>query len=160
MSPLSPSRVVALLFARRVAGPAAWAIAALRVAAGVIFASFSLGKFRRHEAEVGAFEEYGIPIADVMVYVVGTLELVAGALLIMGLLTRPAALAMAGNMVVALATAGRIEPSFVHTALPPLLIVVMALLLWGGPGRLGADGRLEPAAAGWAYRSGRAGPPA
>ena len=53
----------------------------MRLAAGVTFLGFSLGKFIRHDAERGAFERYGIPFPDGATYLIGGLELVGGAAL-------------------------------------------------------------------------------
>lgn len=111
----------------------------LRIAAGVVFVSYSLGKFRRHDAEADAFDRYGIPFPEVTVYLIGMLELVGGVLLILGLATRPVALALLGNMIGALATAGRIEPNVNHVALPIVLIVILAVLVRSGAGRFSCD---------------------
>lgn len=111
----------------------------LRIVAGVVFVSYSLGKFRRHDAEVAAFDRYGIPFPDATVYLIGTLELVGGVLLIVGLLTRPVALALLGNMIGALSTAGRIEPNVNHVALPIVLIIILAVLVRTGAGRFSCD---------------------
>lgn len=114
----------------------------VRVAAGLVFVAFSTGKYRRHDAEVAAFERYGIPVPDVTTYLVGTLEFACGALLVAGLLTRPAALALAANMVGAIATAGRLDPSAVHTVLAPALLIAMLYLVWAGGGRGSLDSRI------------------
>ncbi len=115
----------------------------LRGAAGAVFVAYSLGKFRRHDAEAGAFDRYGIPWPDVTVYAIGTIELVGGLLLIAGLATRPVAVALIGNMFGALATAGRIEPNVNHVALPIVLVLVLVALVWTGGGRFSVDGRLS-----------------
>lgn len=113
----------------------------VRVAAGATIAAFGVGKFTRHAAEAGAFEEYGIPFPELMTYVVGVLELGGGLLLVAGVLTRPVALALAGNFTVAILTAGRIEGGPVHLILAPALLACMLFLLWAGPGRLSLGGR-------------------
>ncbi len=111
----------------------------LRLAAGVLFVSYSLGKFRRHDSEANAFDRYGIPFPDVTVYLIGTLEFVGGLLLIVGLLTRPIAVALIGNMIGALSTAGRIEPNFNHVGLPIVLVIILVVLVWTGAGRFSVD---------------------
>lgn len=75
----------------RLDGAAAWATTIVRVATGALFVLFSLGKFVDHMRESADFDRYGVPVPDVATYVVGTLELVGGLLLVVGLLTRPAA---------------------------------------------------------------------
>ena len=112
---------------------------ALRVAAGLVFVSFSVGKFTRHAAEAGAFERYGIPFADATVYLVGLLELIGGLMLILGVATRLAALGLAVNMAVAVATAGRIDGGAVHLGLAPLLLLAMLVLVWTGAGARSLD---------------------
>ena len=114
----------------------------LRLAAGVVFVAFSVGKFTRYDAESGAFDRYGIPFPEVTTYLVGVLELTGGLLLIVGLLTRPVALALAGNMIGAIATAGRIDGGPVHLGLAPALLVAMLVLLRTGAGARSLDTRV------------------
>lgn len=123
---------------------ALWPLVA-RVVAGLVFFSFSFGKFTRHQAEVDAFDRYGIPAADAAVYLVGVLEFVGGLMLIAGLGTRLAALGLAGNMIGAIATAGRIDGGVVHLGLAPALLVTMLVLVWAGAGARSVDRRLSPA---------------
>ncbi len=121
---------------------ALWPLVA-RVVAGLIFFSFSFGKFTRHQAEVDAFDRYGIPAADAAVYLVGVLEFVGGLVLIVGIGTRIAAVALAGNMMGAIATAGRIDGGVVNLGLAPALLVTMLLLVWAGAGARSVDRRLS-----------------
>jgi putative oxidoreductase len=113
----------------------------VRLAAGATIAGFGVGKFTRHAAETASFVRYGIPFADLATYVVGALELGGGALLVVGLGTRLVALALAGNFVVAIATAGRIEGGPVHLVLAPTLLACMVFLVVTGPGSLALSGR-------------------
>jgi putative oxidoreductase len=147
-------RLVSLVLAPRVSARAAWAVAAARVAAGVVFVSFSFGKFVHHGAEAAAFDRYGITFPDAATYMVGGVELVGGLLLVAGLATRLAALALAPDMAGAIATAGRIDGGPIHLGLAPALLATMLVLLWAGAGRCSADGRLLAAL----DRSGRGAP--
>lgn len=126
---------VRMLFAT---GDAAWPLL-VRLAAGGVFIVFSLGKFRRHDAEVGAFERYGIPLADPAVYALGTLELVGGVLLVLGLATRPVASMLALAMAGAVLTAGRIDGGAVNLVLAPALLVAMLALVRAGAGARSLD---------------------
>lgn len=126
----------------------------VRLVAGSVFVGFSFGKFVRYDAERAAFERYGIPFPEVATYAIGALELAGGAALVAGLLVRPFALALAGNMVGAITTAGRIEGGPIHLLLAPSLLLGMLFLLWAGAGarsvdqwlaRNGAAGRALPA---------------
>lgn len=119
------------------------AAAIARIAAGAIFLGFGIGKFTRHGAEVAAFERYGIPFADVATYAVGVLELSGGLALVLGLLVRPFALLLAGNLVVAVTTAGPVDGGPVHLGLAPALVVTMAALAWWGSGPWSLDNRLR-----------------
>lgn len=125
-------------------GPPGWAPAVLlaRLAAGVVFLGFSIGKFTRHGAEADALDRYGLPFPDAFTYGVGIVELAGGAMLVVGLATRLAALALACDMAGAIATAGRIEGGPVHLGLAPALLVMMVLVLWIGPGDRSLDRRL------------------
>ncbi len=123
-------------------GLAAWFPTIVRIVAGAFFVSTSTGKFFDYAHEVDEFRRFEVPLPEVAVPMAGTIELVGGILLIIGLLTRPAALALLGNMVVALATAGRVEGGSFHLVYPPVLIVLMAFVLWAGPGQLSVDGRM------------------
>ena len=125
-------------------GAAAVAALVVRIVAGTVIAAFGVGKFTRHDAEAGAFDTYGIPFADTVTYLVGGLEIVGGMCLVIGFLTRPVALALAGNFVVAILTAGRIEGGPVHLIVAPALLACMLFLLWSGPGKMAVDRRFAP----------------
>ncbi len=140
--------MLAALTATRVHGTAATTVALIRVAAGAIFVVFGVGKFTAHAAEVDSFDRYGLPSPDTFVYAIGALEIAGGALLIAGLLTRLAALALAGDMVGAIVFSGIKEGEAISLTLAPALLVAMLLLLWAGPGARSLDARLGPSARG------------
>jgi putative oxidoreductase len=121
-------------------------LALLRVAAGAVFVLFGVVKFASHEAEVDSFREYGLPEPDLTVYLIGVLEVGGGVLLIAGLLTRLMAVALAGNMAVAIVVSGIKEGEVVPslTLAPALLLIMLALLRWG-PGAPSLDARLAAA---------------
>jgi predicted lipoprotein with Yx(FWY)xxD motif/uncharacterized membrane protein YphA (DoxX/SURF4 family) len=117
---------------------------AARVVSGAIIAGFGIGKFTHHAAEAAALDRYGIPFADATTYLVGVVEVVGGVLLVLGVLTRPVALMLACNFVVAIATAGRIEGGPIHLGLAPALLATMVFLLWSGPGARALGDRGTP----------------
>ena len=123
-------------------GRAMPAVAAVRAAAGAVLVMFSFGKFIHHDAEVAAFDRYGIPLPEAATTLTGVLELVGGLLLVAGLFTRPVALAFAAELALAVATAGRIEGGAVHLGLAPALIAAMLALAWAGAGRPSVDALL------------------
>jgi putative oxidoreductase len=112
-------------------------------AAGLIFVSFGVDHFAHHAAEVTDFRRYQVPFASFAVWAVGVVELGAGTALLLGLFVRPAAAALAADMVGVVATAGRVEGGWLNLGVAPLLFVVMIFLLWAGPGRLSADALLQ-----------------
>ncbi len=131
------------LTASRFRGAPAYVTTAIRIVTGALFVSFSTGKFVDHMQEATDFKSYGVPVADVAVYVVGVLELVCGLLLVVGLFTRLAALLLAANMVGAISTAGVMEGGTFHLGVGPAMLVAMVFLLWSGSGVLAVDNRLH-----------------
>ena len=123
----------------RTHGFGGWCTTVVRIVTGVLFITFSLGKFVDHAAESADFDHYGIPSPEVATYLVGTLELVCGALLVVGLLTRPAAALLAVNLVGAIATAGRVDGGTFHLGVAPTMLVAMLFLVWAGGGYLALD---------------------
>jgi putative oxidoreductase len=109
----------------------------------VIFVSFGVGHFARHVAETTDFRRYQVPFPSFAVWAVGVWELGAGTALLLGLFVRPAAAALAADMVGVVATAGRVEGGWLNLGVAPLLFFVMVFLLWAGPGRLSVDALLQ-----------------
>ncbi len=113
-----------------------------RLTLGVLFVSTGWGKVHNLPRVTAFFTELGIPFPAFHAGLVAWTELVCGALLIVGLLSRVAAVPLLVTMAVALLTAKRGE---IHS-LPDLfglaefgfavLLVVVAI---GGPGALSLD---------------------
>ncbi len=75
----------------------------IRLLVGAVFLSEGIQKFLFPTAlGVGRFARIGIPAPEVMGPFVGGVEIVAGSLLVLGLLTRPAALALLVDISVAI----------------------------------------------------------
>src|SRR5437660_3733021 len=93
-------------FCRRLlATDAPAAVILIRLLVGGVFLSEGLHKFLFPEAlGVGRFTKIGIPAPEVMAPFVGVCETVCGALLIVGLLTRLAAIPLVIDMLVAIGT--------------------------------------------------------
>jgi putative oxidoreductase len=117
------------------------ALAVARVAAAAVFIAFGVAKFTNHESEAASFETYGLPEPGAFAYAIGVLEIGGGLLLLIGLLTRLTALALAGDMVGAIVVSGIKEGEIISLTLAPALLVVMVLLLRFGPGRPAVDSR-------------------
>jgi putative oxidoreductase len=110
------------------------ALLVLRLLAGGVFVVFGIGKFVDHASELASFKAYGLPVPGTFVVIVGLIELVGGLLLIAGVLTRPAALVLAGNMVGAIIVSGVAKGELISLTLAPAELVAMLVLLWYGPG--------------------------
>jgi putative oxidoreductase len=106
----------------------------LRLLSGGVFVAFGLGKFVNHASELASFKTYGLPAPDVFVIVIGLIELIGGLLLIVGTLTRPAALVLAANMVGAIVVSGVSRGELISLTLAPAELVAMLVLLWAGSG--------------------------
>ena len=113
-----------------------------RLTLGVLFVSTGWGKVHNLAKVTAYFNELGIPFAGVQAPMVSFIELIGGALLVIGLASRLAALPLMGSMAVAILTAQREN---VH-GLPDLFGLVewtyFALLLWvaiAGPGKVSLD---------------------
>ena len=117
-----------------------------RIAAGLVFLGFGIAKFANHAVEVDSFESYGLPAPDAFVYVIGTIEVIGGLMLIAGAGTRLAALVLAGDMVGAIAVSGIKEGEPISLTLAPVLLAVMIVVLWAGPGRPALSGQSSPPA--------------
>lgn len=110
------------------------ALLGLRLLAGGVFVAFGAGKFVNHASELASFKTYGLPAPDVFVVVIGVIEVIGGLLLITGILTRLAALVLAGDMVVAIVVSGIINGEAISLTLAPAELLANLILLWIGPG--------------------------
>jgi putative oxidoreductase len=108
----------------------------LRLASGGVFVAFGAAKFVNHASELASFKTYGLPAPQVFVIVIGAIELLGGAALIAGILTRLSALALAGDMVAAIIVSGIARGEAISLTLAPAELVAMLALLWMGPGAL------------------------
>ncbi|HET6868306.1 MAG TPA: DoxX family protein [Solirubrobacteraceae bacterium] len=106
----------------------------LRLLSGGVFVVFGIGKFVNHASELASFKSYGLPAPEIFVVVIGLVELVGGLLLIIGVLTRPAALVLAGDMIGAIIVSGIAKGEIISLTLAPAELVAMLVLLWTGPG--------------------------
>jgi putative oxidoreductase len=106
----------------------------LRLFSGGVFVVFGIGKFVNHGSELASFKTYGLPAPEAFVIAIGLIELVGGLLLIAGLLTRPAAVVLAGDMIGAIVVSGIARGELISLTLAPAELVAMLVLVWMGPG--------------------------
>jgi putative oxidoreductase len=106
----------------------------VRLLAGGVFVVFGVGKFVNHASELASFKAYGLPAPEVFVVMIGLVEVVCGLLLMTGVLTRPAALVLAGDMIGAIVVSGIAKGEMISLTLAPAELLVMLVLLWTGPG--------------------------
>ena len=79
-------------------------VAAIRAITGSVFVVSGLLKFLYENQGVGRFTKIGLPSPELVAPFVGAVEIVFGTLLMVGLFTRVAAIPLAIDMVVAIAT--------------------------------------------------------
>ncbi len=113
-----------------------------RITVGVLFMSTGWGKIHNLAKVAAFFSELHIPAPALQATFISYLELIGGALVLVGLLARVAALPLIGSMTVALLTAKANE---VH-GLPDLFglvewtyLVLFAWIALAGPGRISLD---------------------
>lgn len=124
------------------AGPSELLSLVLRLGAGGFVTVAGIGKFAEYSKEVDDFRSFGVPLPEVSVPVAGTIEVVGGILVVVGLLTRFAALAVAANLLGALLTAGINEGGTFHLVVGPTVLVLMLAIAWLGAGRPSIDARI------------------
>jgi putative oxidoreductase len=123
----------------------------VRIAVGLEFFGSGLGKLGTLSGLIQYFRSLGIPAPEILAPFVASTELVCGALIVMGLLTRPAAAMLCGVMTVAIVTAAVPEKHITASwhglleffYLPEVLLwLLLAWLVFAGPGRASLDARL------------------
>lgn len=121
----------------------------LRLVWGWQFFTTGLGKLENHARVTEFFTSLGIPAPGLNAWFVGGLEMAGGALVLLGLLSRPVALLLTGNMLVAYLAADwpallgvfRDLDAFLK-ADPFWFLFVSVVVLTLGPGGISLDGLL------------------
>jgi putative oxidoreductase len=118
----------------------------LRLVWGWQFLTTGLGKLENHARVTDFFTSLGIPAPGLNAWFVGGLEMAGGALLLLGLLSRPIALLLTGNMLVAYLAADRPALLGVFHDLDAFLkadpfwfLFVSVVVLTLGPGAISLD---------------------
>lgn len=113
-----------------------------RLTVGVAFAESGWGKVHNLEAVGQFFAELGIPAPQLQATFVSYVELVCGSLVLVGLVTRLAALPLIGTMIVALATAKASDIAGFSDLIGTIELCYAVLLAWlalAGPGAASLD---------------------
>lgn len=124
---------------------------AIRLTWGFLFAQAGWGKWLDIPKVAGFFSKLDIPLPTLNAYIVATTELVGGACLALGLLSRLAPVPLIITMVVAYLTAKRDalqalaagDPDPFFAAAPFLFLFASLLILVFGPGRISLDHLLK-----------------
>lgn len=138
-------------FERLLSSEAPPATLLIRVMVGAVFLSEGIQKFLYPgELGVGRFTKIGLPAPEVLAPFVGVVEMVGGTLLLLGLLTRLAAVPLIINMLVAIASTkvpillGRGFWSMAHESRTDFSMLLGSLfLLLVGAGPWSVDARLS-----------------
>lgn len=127
---------------------------AVRLYWGWQFAQTGWGKIHNIPKVTGFFTSLGIPFPGLNAHFIAGLEFMGGILLILGLGSRPVALLLTANMLVAYFTADRqallsilSDPDKFTAATPYTFLFASLLVLIFGPGRLALDAWMERRAA-------------
>jgi putative oxidoreductase len=113
-----------------------------RISIGVVFIESGWGKLHHLEKVVEFFTSLGIPAARLQAPFVATVELVCGALVLIGLFTRFAAIPLIGVMIVAILTAKLKEITMISdlfSMFEYLYIILLAWLAVAGAGAISID---------------------
>jgi len=134
------SRALAILDRYAWVGPLA-----LRLSLGAVFLGTGWGKLHNLSQLTSFFTELGIPFPGANATMVAGIELVGGALILLGLLTRFAALPLMAIMAVAILTAKRPEIDGIRSLLAFDEFTYLSGFLWlfvAGAGRASLDALL------------------
>lgn len=128
----------------------------IRLLVGLVFLSEGIQKFLYpHQLGPGRFERIGIPAATFFANLDGVVEIVCGTLILLGLLTRLAAVPLLIDILgaIILTKLPELRPGgfqgvagfwgMAHDARTDLsMLLGLIFLLWAGPGRWSIDARL------------------
>jgi uncharacterized membrane protein YphA (DoxX/SURF4 family) len=98
-------------------------------AVGIVFLATGASKLIDHSGAVADFTRWGVPAPGALTIAVGVFELGAAALLMLDVATRRVALALAVEMAMAFAIAGRVDGG-VQLIVPPAVAALCLMLAW------------------------------
>jgi putative oxidoreductase len=121
-----------------------------RIAVGLVFVQTGWGKLHGLEQVVDFFRQLGIPAPELQAPFVATVELVGGALVLLGLGARIAAVPLMATMLVAIATAIWPKADGFLDVLGSVEVLYLILFSWiaiAGPGAVSLDALIARATA-------------
>jgi len=118
------------------------ALLLLRIGVGVIFIVAGWGKITGIEGTQGFFGDIGIPLPDLMAWVVALVEFVGGILVLVGAYIRIPAILLAIIMLVAILTT-KLGQDFSAYRLDAMLLLVNVALALMGSGGYSVDKKLQ-----------------
>lgn len=150
---MNPAGSPRLLWRRLLHADGPPAVICVRLLVGLVFLSEGIQKFLYpHQLGPGRFEKIGIPSATFFADLDGVAEIVCGTLVILGLLTRVAAVPLLIDIsgAIALTKVRELQPGgflgvegfwgMAHDARTDLsMLLGLIFLLWAGPGRWSLD---------------------
>jgi uncharacterized membrane protein YphA (DoxX/SURF4 family) len=98
-------------------------------ALGIVLLAAGASKLIDHTQAIADFTRWGLPAPGALTIAVGVFEIGASALLMVGVAVRPIALALAVEMLAALAIAGPVDGG-AQLVVPPGLALACMLLAW------------------------------
>ncbi|MFW5973093.1 MAG: DoxX family protein [Bacteroidota bacterium] len=122
----------------------------IRLAVAFVFLVAGLRKFADIEGGAGFFGSIGIPMPEVMFPFVAVMEVLCGLLILIGLVTRLAAIPIAIIMVVAIITTKLpclpegVSDALNSSRLDVAMLLCAIYLIWVGAGRWSADAQIAP----------------
>jgi len=121
-----------------------------RVVVGVVFVTTGRGKLHEMPKVIDFFRQLGIPAPELQAPMVAIVELVGGAMILLGLGARLAALPLMATMVVATATAIWPQADGVIDLLGRVEVLYLVLFFWiavAGPGPVSLEALVSSGAA-------------
>jgi putative oxidoreductase len=140
---MNPFVTVLIDWPRRVAGYFTWLPPLVaRIVVGLVFLWAGWGKLNALPRMIENFREWGIPYPEILTPFVSGVEFIGGILLLLGFLTRIAAVPLIVVMVVAVISAKLGDIDSLETLLGFEEVSYLTLLLWlaiAGPGPVSVD---------------------
>ncbi len=101
-----------------------------RLTIGVLFIQSGWGKLHNLPKVIAYFESLHIPLASIQAPFVSIVELIAGSMVFLGLMTRWASIPLMAIMIVALITAKRSEITDLSSLIDTSEFLYLLLLMW------------------------------